>query len=128
MDTPTFQILIMIVNSAGVLILALIGIIARGFMRQYNEDKVTATNRLNAHSFKIDATSKEVSDIRLLYIELRGEISKNDQRDEARMELIKSYVKNTNDGLGRIEHQQTEDAKEIKTIDRRLTDYIIKSK
>lgn len=130
--TPTpdnsFQIFMIAINAAGAIILGLVAFVAHGFQKQYKEDKDANNHRLNAHALKIDATKQDLSDVKNLYTELKGEVANNNRRDEDRMELIKTYIKSTNEGLGRIERKQDIDGQEMRTIDKRLTDYIISSK
>ncbi len=114
MNEQLFQILVILFSGIVTIVSILIGFAVRSFLVQYKEDKQHATQRANKHSTRLDDHESRL-------IKAEAAVAANYKADEARMEFMKLTYSHIEKGIDEIKKEQ-------KTIDTRLTDYIINGK
>lgn len=131
MDAQVFQILVLVFSLCITIIGAVVGFMVRSFISRYKEDRVQSstelgamkeviTARLNAHSTKLDDHERRIT-------QNTEHINSNTKADEARMEFVKMTYLHIEQGISDIKKQQDTQQNDLKLMDRRLTDYMIKN-
>lgn len=130
MNAQLFQVIVLVFSLCMTIIGATVGFMVRSFISRYKEDRHNSsielhamreaiTTRLNAHSSKLDDHERRIT-------QNTEHINSNTRADEARMEFVKMTYLHIEQGIADIKKQQDSQQNDLKFMDRRLTDYMIK--
>ncbi len=120
MNEQVFQIILLLFTGTISITGILLGFAVKAFLVAYKDDKANNINRMNHHSQRLDDHERRIS-------ASEQQLIANKEADAARMDYLKQSFSHIADDLKEIKTSQLKENEELRTLDRRLTDYIIGS-